>query len=240
MSGFLESLRQFWASYGSWITVALIPTLITGLSLSPKTAPAAAAIQRVWDFIKQILSYFSFATFKNEAGTFQLPIIGGVKMTQKLKSERRMLKEMQQKKRDLDPPGGVMALVLVFIALANQGCCTWTGTCTDKAGQIGTEVVDCGQAALSTTILNLVPTVLAIVTGGAPNWSAQLDALAGVGKDALSCALAVVMRQIQDALMTPKAVDSEEDLKERAKAAVAVEKGKSYLLQRNIKTTNVP
>ena len=67
-------MSTFFSTYWPWIVTALIPTLITGLSLSPKTAPEAAWLQKALDYLKKVLSVFSVATFKDQVGTFKLPL----------------------------------------------------------------------------------------------------------------------------------------------------------------------
>ena len=66
MSATLTGLRAFLTAYGPWILGSLIPSLIVGLTISPKTQGVAAVL-------KKILDFFSVLTHKDVAGTFQLP-----------------------------------------------------------------------------------------------------------------------------------------------------------------------
>lgn len=73
----LEHINAFWAAYGEWITVALIPTVIAGLTISPRTEKAAGWIPKIWDTIKMVMGFLSLLTHKDQAGTFQLPLKAG-------------------------------------------------------------------------------------------------------------------------------------------------------------------
>lgn len=75
----LENIRDFWANYGEWMTLALIPTIVAGLTISPKTAPAAGWVTKIWDGVKIVMGFLSVLTHKDQAGTFKLPLKPAVK-----------------------------------------------------------------------------------------------------------------------------------------------------------------
>ncbi len=83
----LENISEFWANYGGWIGLALIPTLITGLTISAKTAKAAPIVQKVWDGLKIIMDFLSVVTHKDKMGTFKLPLTTSEKKDEKVKEE---------------------------------------------------------------------------------------------------------------------------------------------------------
>ncbi len=187
MSDVIKALSNFWRDWGPWITVSLIPTIITGLSLSPRTAPAATAVQKVWDSIKKILDFLSVAKFKDAPGTFQLPLkMGKVAHTVKLKMAGPAKK----------PPAssGVALLLIATLVHASSGC-AWIHS-TGK--QIGSDAIDCAVEAVRSNAAHLLPIVKAIITGEAPNWAEMLTAFVKeFGRDAVACALQQASSDIQ-------------------------------------------
>lgn len=75
----LEHIKDFWASYGEWMTIALIPTIIAGLTISPRTAPAAHWVGKIWDGVKILMNFLSVLTHKDQPGTFKLPLTTSTK-----------------------------------------------------------------------------------------------------------------------------------------------------------------
>jgi nucleotide-binding universal stress UspA family protein len=61
--------------------------------------------------------------------------------------------------------------------------------CKGKGPIIVDVVIDCGVPAVSAAAADLLPTVVAILTGNAVNWADQLDALRVIGEEALACAM---------------------------------------------------
>lgn len=164
MSTFITGLSKFWASWGPWITVSLIPTIIAGLSVSPKTAPEAAWVQKAWNWVKQLLSMLSVATFKDQPGTFQLPLKMG-----------KVLKK-----------GGGPATMLLFFFISSQMNCAWFKS---EAKTGGTIAVDCSVSSVKSVVPQLIGTVEAIFSGNAQNMLQQIEALAKqFGSDAVACA----------------------------------------------------
>lgn len=184
----MQNFGEFWKTWGPWISVSLIPTLIAGLSVSPKTKPAANKFQSIWNGIKTILGMLSLVTHKDEPGTFQLPLKAG--------------KIVKRKKKDKTPPstptGPGCAAGLIIIALgtgSTQSACSWFRSDTVK--DIGQGLIDCGIQAVQSNARSLLPTILAILTGKADNWKDQVEALAKeFGRDATACALRVASEEL--------------------------------------------
>ena len=224
MQKFMEQFGEFWKVWGPWISISLIPTIIAGLSISPKTAPEAAFVSKAWGMIKQFLSFFSLATFKDDAGTFQAPKVLSVPF-------RMVFKKT--------PPPTALILFFVMGATTLSGCCAWTGTCgkDDVGGQVATGAINCGKAAIIKEIANLLPTVLAVLTGGAANWDTQLNALGGVGADALACAIQQATGQLLTKSTPPASAPAAgpEVMKERAVAAEGAQKGNEYMAKKKWK-----
>lgn len=206
----MSAVQSFFATWGPWLTLSLIPTIITGLSVMPSTQPVASFLQKVLDILKQILAYLSLVTFKDQDGTFQLPLIGGYRTHQEVKMLRlsyvaaMKMAEANKIGLPLPPPGPLVCLALA-LALGISGCCAWSGTCKtdDTAGQIATHAIDCGKAAIQSQIAHLLPIVAAILTGGSPNWQDELDSLKAGGVDALACALANAAQEFQQLADNP-------------------------------------
>lgn len=210
----MESFRQFWQSWGPWISIALVPTIIAGLSVSPKTKEAAGFMTKAWNAFKSLLGVLSIATFKDQPGTFQLPLKLG-KLTKKT------------------PPTTAL-IVGLWLSLLSCGCCAWTHSCREDnhGGQAVTSAIDCTIAAVRSQMNHFAPTVMAILKGGAPDWQAQLDSLKKTGSDALACAIQQASMELL-AMSTPppgeNAGASPEVLKARAEAAEAKKKATSYI-----------
>jgi hypothetical protein len=218
MEEFMVSFRHFWSEWGPFIAVYLIPTIITGLSVSPKTQEAAGWVAKIWGFVKKILAIFSVATFKDEPGTFQVPVAN------------KNLKAMVKK----GGKGAVSLLLIGGLILSQSGCCTWTGTCESKAGKIVTEVVNCAKESIKSQAFHLLPAVAAIITGGAPNWKDQLDSLKAMGWEALACALSQVSQELLAMSNPPENFSAgREQLKEIAKAKSDLSKIDEYIKENN-------
>lgn len=120
MSDFLSSLAAWWTTWGPWIGAALIPTIITGLSLAPKLAPEATWVQKIWDVVKQIMGFLSVATPKDAPGTFKLPFKG----TKKASTTAAVL-------------------ILVFMSSTVNTSCAWFKS---EAKVVENGLIDCAQA----------------------------------------------------------------------------------------------
>ena len=96
----LEHINAFWAAYGEWITVALIPTIVAGLTISPSTKEAAGWVQKIWNGIKTVMNFLSVLTHKDQAGTFQLPLkLGKVLPKKKEESVEVVVEETSEEKK---------------------------------------------------------------------------------------------------------------------------------------------
>lgn len=138
MSSIFHSIVEFWISYGPWIGAALIPTVIAGLSLSPKTAATATLIGQVWSLIKQAMGLLSLATFKDQPGTFQLPLKLGKVVSKKTSST------------------GIIALFF----LAHTSSCAWLKS---DAKSIGNTILHCAGQEVKDVASELVPTLITAV-----------------------------------------------------------------------------
>ncbi len=92
MNTVLEHVSAFWATYGEWMTVAMIPTVIAGLTISPKTKPATTWVTKSWDVVKMIMGFLSVLTHKDQPGTFQLPLKAG-KAIKKVRKKKAVVPE---------------------------------------------------------------------------------------------------------------------------------------------------
>lgn len=164
MSVFLSSLAVWWVHWGPWIGAALIPTIITGLSLSAKTAPEAAWVQKAWDFLKTAMGYLSVVTPKDAPGTFQLPL----KLGKVFKSKSV-------------PPALVLVLLGSSLTLGVEDGCAWT---KHEASVIENNIIDCTKAeknVIDSSPQSLIMVVLDIgsrIVEAAPSGADALSQLA--------------------------------------------------------------
>lgn len=237
-----EKWNWFWEAYGPWIGAALIPTIITGLSLSPKTEKAIPWINKAWDAFKKLMDVLSVLSHKDKLGTFQAPlnvkklveptVDQKAKELNKLTDRREEVKKelaIVAKQEDKDPPkpdvgplGPVAALFLV-VALASQPGCSWWNSDTGKG--IRQDTIDCTLESVKANAASLLPTIMAILTGDFSNWKQQITAIAKeFGADATACALRAASERLQDAIV-PTAPANDEG---NADAQEAILKAKSY------------
>ena len=139
MQDLITTLTAFWTAWGPWITMFLVPTLLTGLSVSPKTKQAHTVVEKAWNGLKTVLQYLSIATFKDQPGTFQLPLKMGALVKKAAKNP--------------DPPGGPGACAALIIAvslgsLMNLSACHWWQGETGQ--QVKQGMIDCGKQAVMT------------------------------------------------------------------------------------------
>ncbi len=225
MGNVMSAIGEFLKVWGPWITTALIPTLIVGLSKSPKT-------RGVVDVLKYILQFLSIVTPKDHPGTFKLPLTAPAKLPPKADGGVSRL----------GPPAAMFLVVFLLgrflLVSASSGVavgCSWVGSIV---GGSKDGVINCGVQSVMENAGNLIATVRAILTGGAVNWKEQLDALKNLGEDALACALYVVGDELQKQSAAPPGVsDSPEKAKARATAAQGSRKASSYLQEHKLKPT---
>lgn len=212
MQAFLNWLSAFLASYGPWIVTGLIPTVITGLSLSPKTSGAVTWVQKAAEVFKQIMSILSFVTHKDEPGTFQVPVLKAFK------------------KKGGPGPGagaaGCAALFLLAASMTQTGC---AGLWKDTA-PVRNKVFDCVKSVAKENAVRLLPAVIAIFEGNADNWRDQLGAFGKqFGEEALACAVNAATEEIHEKVMAGVAADAHADSSALTKARTfAAEKKWSF------------
>lgn len=171
MNSVLEHVNAFWAAYGGWMATALIPTVIAGLTVSPKTKKAAGVVPKIWDTIKQLMGLLSVVTHKDQPGTFQMPLKLG-KIAKKLKKNKQV------------PPAVMFFLIMFSISQAN---CAWWNKHGEQVEDVG---VNCATVSIKDAAMNILPAVLAILSGGSVSWNEQLNAFAKqFGQDSVACAL---------------------------------------------------
>jgi hypothetical protein len=230
MSSF-QILGSFLKVWGPWITLSLIPTLIVGLSKSPKTRGFV-------DILKYALQFLSVVTPADHAGTFKAPLTATVKLPPK-KDEPPDLPGPPKGKRTPTPLGPAIMILcgsLLGLGVSNVAGCSWFTT-VGKGSREG--VINCGIESVMSDAKNLYVTIRAIVTGGAVNWKEQLDSLKTLGEDALACALQVVGDELQQQSVPPTdaAGDSPAKSKMRAVSAQGARKTELYLQEKNWKPT---
>lgn len=173
-----QAFLDFWALYGPWIATALIPTIVTGLSLSPKTAPGAPFVQKIWDKIKMVMDFLSVLTHKDKPGTFQLPLKVG--------------KVISKSDNGSSGPAAALVFVVLFGSLYQVNC-DWITSGAKEGGKIA---IDCTVKSASEKAGDLLPAVMAILYG-ADSWKEQLSALGkDFGRDALACAIALAEERL--------------------------------------------
>lgn len=145
--------------------VGLVFNLITGLTNVPRIGAAATWLLKALAVARKIIHFLSVVTHADEEGTFKLPLTkGNTADTSKI---------------------GTLIL-LAFLPVAVTASCAWFTSTAKKAGAV---LIDCGEKALAEEVTNLLPAVVAILTGNAADWSAQLMALEWVGEHAVACAV---------------------------------------------------
>lgn len=158
MSTVWNAIGSFWASYGTWVGIALIPTIITGLSMSPTLAADAPWVTKIWDMIKVIMGVFSVATPKDTVGTFQLPL-----KLSKVKKVGVMFKKTPP------PSTGAMAMFTIvflsaYMTVVDLSGCAWFKSEAKTAGNI---VLNCTEIAGkdAVTVDNLAKVIAEASTG---------------------------------------------------------------------------
>jgi len=80
----------------------------------------------------------------------------------------------------------VLASIIVMTMLATTSGCPWWQHHSDTVVKTA---IDCTVAAVKQNEPQLLPKVLDILTGGAPDWKTQLKLLETVGLEAFACTL---------------------------------------------------
>lgn len=124
------------------------------------------------------------------------------------------------------------------LLIASVFACLVLSCSTNSAGRGGlaADEIDCGKAALATSIINLLPKVTLILSeadAASVNWQAELDSLKATAGDALLCAVGAVVRSFttpQPATPTPSTGPAR-----GAAPAKAAANGNKYLAQQKAK-----
>lgn len=177
LNTFLTNFAAFWETYGAYIGAALIPTIITGLSLSPKTEKAGPLVQKIWDGIKMAMNFLSVLTHKDKPGTFQLPMKAGALLPKKP-----------------GDGGGAVALALVLLVSSQASCSWWQ----KNGGDVKKAAISCAKESVQSSAGGLMNTMVGILTGASEDsWRKQTASLAkSFGQDAVACATRLAMEKI--------------------------------------------
>jgi hypothetical protein len=196
MSTLWEKFSEFWAAWGPWISVSLVPTIIVGLSVDPRTAAAKTAFEKGWNFFLKVLDALSVAKPKNRPGTFQLPLKLGALVSKK--------------------DGTALVLIFALSGYSMMGCAWLTSTGKETKNV----VVDCSIAAVQDNARALVPAIIGILTGGAVNWKEQVTVFAKeFGRDATACALTAALQRLNEPIAAEPLVNQMEANAEGAQRA---------------------
>jgi hypothetical protein len=187
-----ENFAAFWEVWGPFIATSLVPTIITGLSVSAKTAEAKSVFETFWNAFKRAMDFLSLATHKDKEGTFQAPFKLGV-----------LVKKVAEKKDEVPPP--TLLLIFVLSAPALYSGCSWLKQTGNEAKNT---TIDCSVESVKDNARGLVPAVIGILTGGSVNWKDQIEVFVKeFGRDATACAVQVALQRLND----PIASEPEED-----------------------------
>lgn len=216
MLTFWEKFSEFWQAYGPWIGASLVPTIVVGLSVSPKTREAAGVIQKVWDVVKMTLDFLSVATHKDKPGTFQLPLKAGA---------------LLKKAKDGSGEAGlVLFLAGATAGYSSIGCVSWFKEEGSKAKAVA---IDCSIASVKENASQLVPALVGILTGNSVNWKDQVKVFVKeFGQEATSCAMQAAIKRLQDPVSSEPVEDP------AAAAAEGAAKGQSYINEQGWKYTD--
>lgn len=98
-----------------------------------------------------------------------------------------------------EPPREIKGKSILLIPLA---LLLGTSSCV-TAKKIAVDVGACAGPEVQTEVTNLLPAVTAILSGGAPDWSAQLTALESIGLPFVVCAVSAVVSDLQRKMPKP-------------------------------------
>ena len=198
MESIWSNFAEFWETWGPFIGTALIPTIIMGLSVSPKTAEAKHWAEKIWNLVKQALDFLSVATPKDKPGTFQLPFKAGVLL----------------KKKDAPP---VLILIFALSIPMHQSGCAWLKQSGSTAKDVA---IDCSVESVKDNARALVPAIIGIITGGAVNWKDQVKVFVKeFGRDATACAMQAALQRLNDPVASEPNEDPEATRIEATKRA---------------------
>lgn len=209
MNTFWQKFAGFWEAWGPVIGTAIIPTIIVGLSASPKTAAAKNLVEKIWNLVKVAMDFLSVATHKDKEGTFQLPFKLGTVI----------------KKKEVPP---VLIVIFALSLAAPQSGCSWL---KGEGSKAKAAAIDCSTDALQDGARNLVPAIVGMLAGGAINWKDQVKVFVKeFGRDATACAMQAAMQRLNDPIASEAEEDPEVIRAESVKRAdeIVIEQGWVY------------
>lgn len=209
MSEFWATFVTFWADYGPYIGAAVVPTIITGLTISPKTAGAAPWVQKIWDGLKMVLDFLSVLTHKDKPGTFQLPLKAG---------------KLLEKK---EVPPAVVLLFVVGISSTQASCAWWK----KNSGEVKQVAKDCTLSSAREQAGPLMNTLVGIYTGASEGtWKKQVGSLAKTfGWDTIQCASKYALEKIVNPVQSEADPETLKSVATARHRAMSVEHGWVYV-----------
>jgi len=121
----------------------------------------------------------------------------------------------------------ILTTAAFFAALAMAGCCKG-----EACKQTVSKLTACAVNPIPTEVQNLVPAVNAVLSGGAPNWEAQLTALEQLGVGAVVCAVQAVIEGVMGQLTPPRYANIEPTVIAKAERGQLYLNHKGYKLQK--------
>lgn len=179
----LSILGHLAVTYLPWVQAALIPTIIVGLSLTPKTEGAVPVLQKIGNYIKQFLYILSVSGYKDENRGLKVPLYHYTHVRTAPKSSG-------------GPGCAALVLVLAASLMSVSGCSCWTQQqkMNTPACVIARQVVSCtGNAVMSGMGQVAVDIIQAYIqTNPKPDWHFLEQKLEGAGISDGGCIIAQI------------------------------------------------
>ena len=174
--------------------VSLIGTLENAFKAHPKIETALHDLTDAFSFIEHIQpgQLQTFGTFLNR---LKIPLL------------QRSPKPGASPTSTTVPPAAM--LVLIGILSLHLACATTP---------LGTALINCGEAALSTEATAVGPQVLSILTGGAVDWATQLSQLVVTLGTGVVCAVQAIVNSITNKATAGELAPSDQIALVRAQA----------------------
>ena len=137
-------------------------------------------------------------------------------------------------------------IVLTMLTISTSGCPWWQ----HNSDTVVTTAIDCTVESVKKNEPQLLPKVLDILTGGAPDWKAQLKLLETVGLEAFACTLQAAIDLLLQTVATVPVSDggvaggvvpgggvvkTEMANRNRSTFPSAAQRAKQYLVERGFK-----
>lgn len=159
--------------------VALLPSVITGLTNFPQAGEATAVL-------KIVFSFLSLLTHKDAPGTFKLPLTPHADPSDAAPAA--------------GPPGNADLRFLGILTLSAAGVVVFFAACSLWRPTLKADEVDCAEEAVAAAAEKAVPGVAAAVMSEGDGWEAELAAReAGVGLEAAVCAATALIKDFAPA-----------------------------------------